>query len=68
VPTYRIRVRGHLDASWSEWLGGLAVHHQPDGHTVLAGPLPDQAALYGLLNKLADLHVALVAVTGDQAE
>ena len=33
--TYRIRVKGHLDDRWSDWLGGLAIHLQEDGTTVL---------------------------------
>jgi hypothetical protein len=59
---YRIRVRGHLDARWSAWFGGLAVTHEPDGDTTLAGLLPDQAALYGLLSRLRDLNLTLLAV------
>jgi hypothetical protein len=60
---YQIRVRGHLDARWSAWFDGLAIVHEPDGDTTLAGPVADQAALYGLLSRLRDLNLTLLAVT-----
>ena len=52
---YRIRIRGHLDPGWSDWFDGLAITQEMDGTTTLAGPLTDQAALYGLLSRLRDL-------------
>ena len=60
---YQIRVRGHLDRSWSEWFAGLTITALPGGETLLAGPLPDQAALHGVLAKVRDLGLPLVAVT-----
>ena len=39
--TYRIRVKGHLDDRWSDWLGGLAIHLQEDGTSVLIGQVVD---------------------------
>jgi hypothetical protein len=63
MSTYKIRVRGHLPADWSDWLGDLTLEHAPDGTSVLTGEVPDQAALYGLLLKLRDLGVELLAVT-----
>jgi hypothetical protein len=59
---YEIRVDGHLGDSWSPWLGGLAIHHQESGQTVLSGPLPDEPALHGVLAKIRDLGLPLVAV------
>ena len=59
---YQIRVKGHLDGSWSEWLGGLAFVHKEDGTTALTGPVADQSALYGLLVKIRDLGLPLVSV------
>ena len=55
-------VRGHLPPGWSDWLGVLTIAHEDDGTTTLTGELPDQAALYGVLTKLRDLGVTLVAV------
>lgn len=43
--TYEIRVEGHLDLEWSEWLEGLTISHDGEGHTVLRGSLVDLAAL-----------------------
>lgn len=57
-----IRVGGHLDEDWAEWLGEMKLAHQPDGTTTLTGSLPDQAALFGLLVKLRDLGVPLLGV------
>jgi hypothetical protein len=61
---YVIRVRGALRASWSDRLGGMRI--TPDegdaGCTVLEGPLPDQAALMGVLNGLYDLGLPLLLV------
>ncbi len=57
-----ITVKGHLDESWSAWFDGLTITHRATGETVLAGQLPDQAALHGVLIKVRDLGLALVAV------
>lgn len=62
VAFYEIRVQGVLDESWSEWLGGLDVQPSTSGVTVLAGPIRDQAALHGLLNKIRDLGLPLLGV------
>ncbi len=59
---YRIRVKGHLDQYWSSWFEGLTMTHLENGETLLAGRLADQAALYGVLYKLQNLGVPLVAV------
>jgi hypothetical protein len=59
---YQIRVEGHLRAEWAEWFEGLNVSLEPDGTTLLSGPVVDQAALYGLLKKVRDTGLTLVAV------
>ena len=59
---YEIRVDGPLGDDWSEWFGGLTVTTDAQGRTVLTGPVPDQAALYGLLARLRDLGLVLLAV------
>jgi hypothetical protein len=58
-----IRVKGQIDERWSEWLDGLTVTHVEADETVLAGPVMDQAALYGLIARLRDLGLPLSAVT-----
>ena len=57
-----IRVKGHLDLSWCEWLEELQIVHETDGTSRLSGPLQDQPALYGVLVKLARLHVTLISL------
>ncbi len=59
---YEIRLRGHLEDNWSDWFDGLAVARTKDGETTLAGYIPDQAALHGLLAKVRDLGLKLVSV------
>jgi hypothetical protein len=68
--TYELRVEGHLQDRWSDWLGGLAIHRQDDGTTLLVGPVVDQAALYGLINRIRDLGLPLLSVqrTGAHSE
>jgi hypothetical protein len=59
---YHIKIEGHLRAQWAEWFEGLHVTLEPDGTTLLSGPVVDQAALYGLLKKVRDLGMPLLAV------
>src|SRR3954447_15930947 len=59
---YEIRLKGHLDAHWAEQFEGLSFTHGSDGTTILAGPVVDQAALYGLLRKVRDLGLPLLSV------
>ena len=55
-----IRLKGHLDASWQEWLAGLIIGHEANGTTLLTGHLPDQAALYGVLATVHRLNLSLL--------
>ena len=59
---YRITVQGHLDAGWVRWFDGLAIANEADGTAVLSGPVGDQAALHGVLVKIRDLGLPLIAV------
>jgi hypothetical protein len=61
---YQILIRGRLDPQWSFWLEGLSITYVDTDHeiTCLAGPIRDQAALRGILNKLWDLNLELVSV------
>ena len=59
---YEIRVEGHLDLSWSVWFDGLTINHDESGETILSGPVADQAALHGLLNRVRDLGLTLISV------
>jgi len=59
---YVIRLNGLLDDTWAEWFEGLAITRETDGTTTLSGPVLDQAALHGLLIKVRDLGLPLLAV------
>jgi hypothetical protein len=65
---YCIRIKGHLDPHWTDWFDGLAITHQDGGETLLTGPVVDQAALYGILLKLHNLNLTLLAVSRVEAE
>jgi hypothetical protein len=60
---YEIRLKGHLDTRWAAWFDGLTLTHASDGTTIIRGPVTDQAALHGLLQKVRDLGLPLVSVT-----
>lgn len=60
---YEIRLAGHLDAHWAAWFNGLTVSREADGTTVISGPIVDQSALHGLLQRVRDLGLPLVSVT-----
>ncbi len=65
---YEIRLKGHLDARWAAWFDGLTLTSENDGTTVIGGPVADQAALHGLLQKVRDLGLPLVSVTQVQPD
>ena len=59
---YQIHIRGQLDDHWSDWFEGLAIQRQADGTTLLVGPVVDQAALHGVIARIRDLGLPLLAV------
>jgi hypothetical protein len=62
VHQYEIRVQGHLGPRWSAWFDGLSVTDADDGTTVIRGPIVDQSALHGLLQKLRDVGIPLISL------
>jgi len=63
---YQISVRGRLAASWSAWFNGLTVTCEAERGgqpiTILTGPIADQSALRGILNRIWDLNLIVVSV------
>ena len=60
---YEIRFKGRLECAWSGWFAGLDVAQTDEDITVLTGSLPDQPALFGLLERIRDLNLTLLSVT-----
>ena len=60
---YEIKIKGCLDPRWSDWFAGLKLMDLENDVTLLSGPLPDQAALHGLLERIRDLNLTLISVT-----
>jgi hypothetical protein len=65
---YQIKVKGLLDGRWSDWFDGFTVTPLESGETLLAGPVADQAALHGLLSKIRDIGLPLIALNRLQVE
>ena len=59
---YEIRFQGHLSSYRARMFEGMEMIIGPDGETVLTGPVIDQAALHGILNRIRDLGVPLLSV------
>jgi hypothetical protein len=63
---YEIRVSGRLSPEWAEWFGNLVLRVEQSGEgascSILSGPLADQSALFGILNRIRDLGLRLISV------
>jgi hypothetical protein len=59
---YQIRVKGPLGRQWSNQFEDLSTTLEDDGTTLLTGPVVDQAALHGILRRIRDLGIPLLAV------
>jgi hypothetical protein len=62
---YQICLENHIGMDWVDWPDGVMVCHafDQDGTravTLATVSLPDQPALYGLLDKFRDLNLKLV--------
>ena len=63
IQHYEIRVEGRISPRWSAWFDGLIVETDAtDGTTAIRGPVVDQAALHGLLQKLRDVGIPLISL------
>lgn len=60
--SYCIRVKGQVGPEWSEWFDGMTITSDEHNETTLSGQVLDQAALYGILNKIQALGLPLLSV------
>jgi hypothetical protein len=67
---YQIRVKGHLDETWMDWFSRLVIVNEENGEATLTGEARDQVELAGVLNRMFDLNLTLLAVNriSDPAE
>ena len=59
---YQFKLAGELHPRLAAWFGDFALSHTPAGDTLLTGPVPDQAALHGVLARCRDLGLSLISV------
>jgi hypothetical protein len=67
---YKILIEGILDSDWADWLDGIEVFPQKTGETILIGPVADQSALHGIINRLHNLGLVIISInrTGSRSE
>jgi hypothetical protein len=61
-----IRIKGHLDPSWQQWLEELQIVHEENGTSLLTGVLRDQAALFGVLKRIDHLSLTLLSLESSE--
>jgi len=59
---YQVRVKGYLSEDFLAWVDLSGSYDPQLDETVLSMTTTDQAALYGLLNRLRDLGIILISV------
>ena len=65
---YHIKVKGHLDDTLASWFDDMVVSNLEEGDALLSGPLPDQAALQGVLKRISNLGLTLISVNSVSEE
>ena len=61
MPWIEIYCKERLDASWSDWFGGLTIERVAPDTTSLTGEVIDNAAVYGVLSTLSSLGLTLIS-------
>ena len=59
---YEFRIKGHLSSRVAQWFEGMTISCQPDGTTIIFGPLPDQTALHSVLVRIRNMNLKLISV------
>jgi hypothetical protein len=68
IVVYEILLKGELGQQWSAWFDGLTISYDEDGNTLLHGSLPDESALHGVLMKVRDLALPLLALRREEVD
>jgi hypothetical protein len=63
-----ITIKEEIDDRWKEWFADLEVRRTTTGFTFLTGFAPDQAAVFGILEKIRDLNINLVSIKIQESE
>lgn len=63
--TLKIKVKGNLNESWTEWFEGMEITNEGE-YTILTGEKKDDAFVHGILHKIRDLNLELISVTTDE--
>ena len=58
---YRIELEGRLESRWTNMFNNMEMNYT-QGRTIISGPVPDQAALHGLLVRIRDLGLVLISL------
>jgi len=61
TPIYEIRLKGEITSTWTSWFSDFEISCE-QGITLLTGPIPDQAALHGMLMKIQNLGLQILSV------
>lgn len=59
-----IIIKGSISPKMEGWFDGMSVFSGEDNSSI-SGTLPDQQALYGLVNLLRDLGVSILSIKMD---
>ena len=62
LTSYLIHLRGKLDLELASWFPELFLTDETDEETLLAGELPDQSALLGILFRIHNLNLQILSV------
>ena len=60
---FEIRIKSKLDPHWKSWFEDFSFRYEGEDITILCGPVPDQAFLHGILERIRDLNLPLLSVT-----
>ncbi len=59
---YQLAVEEQLSSTWSEWFEVMVLEPFIGQGTSITGLIEDEAALYGVINRLRDLNLVIIEV------